>query len=97
MRDGLRQCFVRQRKPRLCPRCGKRTMAGILYKDRVRDNFSDDECEKLFTGELVIGGRCIRTESRASDVGYAKWMCRSCGFEVYAEKHMSTRLTAGSG
>ncbi|MAI31194.1 MAG: hypothetical protein CMM07_05890 [Rhodopirellula sp.] len=81
--------YTRQRKPRCCPKCGKRTLAAILYKDLVRDYFSLHEREQLLTGACVIGGRRRVTGTHAREEGYAKWMCRNCGCEVYAEKHIS--------
>ena len=96
MAEDLYRPYLRQRKPRCCPKCGKRTLAAILYKDLIRDCFSLHEREQLFTGSCVIGERRRVTGTHAHEEGYAKWMCRICGCEVYLEKHAtSDALIAG--
>ena len=88
--------YTQQRKPQCCPKCRKRTLADILYKDLIRDHISFREHEQLFSGEFVIGGRRMVTGTRAKEEGYAKWMCRSCGCEVYAANRTECLvLTAG--
>jgi hypothetical protein len=54
------------------------------------------EREQLFNGDCVIGGRRMVTGTHQQEDGYASWMCRSCGCEVYAGKRTECLvLTAG--
>ena len=87
MKEIRYQEYRQQRKPQCCPKCRQRTLADILYKDLIRDHISLREREQLFNGDCVIGGhRKVTGTHRGEEDGYASWMCRSCGCEVYAGK-----------
>ncbi|MDE0863164.1 MAG: hypothetical protein OSA98_05205 [Rubripirellula sp.] len=96
MKEMFHRQYTQQRKPQRCPKCKKRTLADILYKDMIRDYISLREREQLFNGDCVIGGRRMVTGTHQQEDGYASWMCRSCGCEVYAGKRTECLvLTAG--
>ena len=98
MAEVLYRRYTQQRKPQCCPKCRKRTVADILYKDLIRDRLSLREREQLFNGDCVIGGRVTGTltGTHGEEDGYASWMCRSCGCEVHAGQRTGCLvLTAG--
>lgn len=64
-----------KRKPKECPKCGKNTIASILYGMPA---FSEELEKKIDLGTIKLGGCCISTDDPS-------WFCTSCETELFKE------------
>jgi len=62
-----------QRRPRICPNCGSKRIATILYGLPV---FSDALQKDLKVGKIALGGCCISGDDPA-------WQCADCEQTFY--------------
>ncbi|QEH38599.1 hypothetical protein OJF2_72030 [Aquisphaera giovannonii] len=59
-------------KPHVCPRCGSRKLATILWGLPA---FDDELERRLDAGEVVLGGCCVTDDDPV-------WECTECGWQA---------------
>ena len=70
----------RARRPIMCPRCGHKPVAEILYGEPAFDEWLE---QKINEGLIILGGCCVTPDDPA-------WECARCGLQIYRSKKNST-------
>lgn len=65
--------LVQSRKPIICPKCGRKPVARILYG---MPEFSEQLNADMAAGKIVLGG-CVVTDDDPD------WQCTQCGQQIF--------------
>jgi hypothetical protein len=68
--------YISDIKPTICPACGSKKVAEILYGLKI---YSQELRKKEKKGEIVLGGCCIIK-------GAPSWMCVRCKTNIYKRR-----------